>query len=110
MADAAVPVSLVNDAIAPAESPARRALRRLVRRKGAMLGLAVIALFVAAAILAPLVAMQDPTAQSWTSVRKPPSALHLLGTDDVGRDILAPIIFAAPPSLPPRLLSVATPP
>src|SRR5215510_5389437 len=107
MADAAVSAALLDDAIASAESPARRALRRLVRRKGAMLGLAVIALFVAVAIFAPLVAMQDPTAQSWTSVRKPPSALHLLGTDDVGRDILAPIIFRARASLLAGVISVA---
>src|SRR5262247_312473 len=107
MADAVVSAALLDDAIASAESPARRALRRLVRRKGAMLGLAVIALFVAVAILAPLVAMQDPTAQSWTSVRKPPSALHLLGTDDVGRDILARIIFGARASLLAGVISVA---
>ena len=72
-----------------------------------MLGLAVIVLFVALALLAPLVSPYDPTAQSWTSVRKPPSALHWFGTDEVGRDVLARIIFGARASLLAGVISVA---
>jgi peptide/nickel transport system permease protein len=107
MADATLTAPLLDDAAAPAESPVRRALRRLVRRKGAMFGLAVIVLFVALALCAPIVAPYDPTAQSWTSVRKAPSWLHPLGTDDVGRDILARIIFGARASLLAGVISVA---
>jgi peptide/nickel transport system permease protein len=88
------------------ESAARRALRRLLRRKGAVLGLAVIALFVAAAVLAPWIAPYDPTAQSWTLVRKPPSWLHWLGTDEVGRDTLSRVIFGARASLLAGVISV----
>ncbi len=105
MADAALTASLVDEAAV--ESPARRALTRLVRRKGAMFGLTVIVLFVALAVFAPLVAPYDPTAQSWTSVRKAPSALHWFGTDDVGRDVLARIIFGARASLVAGCISVA---
>ena len=75
------------------ESPMRRALRRLKRRKGAVVGLVVIAVFVVLAVFAPLISPYDPAAQSWTSVRKAPSALHWFGTDDVGRDVLARIIY-----------------
>ena len=107
MVDAAAIALLPDEAAAPVESPARRALRRLVRRTGAMIGLAVIVLFVALALLAPLVAPYDPAAQSWASVRKPPSALHLLGTDDLGRDVLARIIFGARASLLAGVISVA---
>jgi peptide/nickel transport system permease protein len=107
MADVTLTAPLLDDAAAPAESPVRRALRRLVRRKGAMFGLAVIVLFVALALFAPIVAPYDPTAQSWTSVRKAPSWLHPLGTDDVGRDILARIIFGARASLLAGVISVA---
>jgi peptide/nickel transport system permease protein len=103
MADAALPL---DDVAEPVDSPASRALRRLVRRKGAMFGLAVIMLFVAAAVFAPLLASYDPTAQSWTAVRKPPSVQHLLGTDDVGRDILARIMFGARSSLLAGVISV----
>jgi peptide/nickel transport system permease protein len=108
MVDAAAATALLPDAAAaPVESPARRALRRLVRRKGAMAGLAVIVLFVALALLAPLMAPYDPAAQSWATVRKPPSALHLFGTDDLGRDVLARIIFGARASLLAGVISVA---
>jgi peptide/nickel transport system permease protein len=107
MVDAAATALLPDEAGAPVESPARRALRRLVRRKGAMAGLAVIVLFVALALLAPFVAPYDPAAQSWASVRKPPSVLHLLGTDDLGRDVLARIIFGARASLLAGVISVA---
>ena len=89
------------------ESPMRRALRRLRRRKGAVVGLVVIALFVLVAVFAPLIAPFDPAAQSWTSVRKAPSALHWLGTDDVGRDVLARVSYGARASLLAGVISVA---
>ena len=81
------------------ESPGRRALRRLFKRKGAVAGLVVIATSVLLAILAPLVVPYDPIATSWSLVRKPPSALHWFGTDELGRDILARVIFGARISL-----------
>jgi len=89
------------------ESPSGRMLRRLLRRKGAVLGLLVIALFVALAVLAPFVAPYDPTAQTWTAVRKAPSAAHWFGTDDVGRDILSRVIYGARASLLAGVVSVA---
>jgi len=107
MTDAAFNAAIVEAADEPVESLARRALRRLVRRKGAMFGLAVIVLFVLLAVLAPLIAPYDPTAQSWTAVRKPPTLAHPFGTDDVGRDILARIIFGARASLLAGVISVA---
>src|ERR1700675_1165166 len=81
------------------ESPARRALRRLFQRKGAVVGLVVIATFILLAVFAPLVAPYDPIATSWTLVRKPPSAQHWFGTDDLGRDIFARVIHGARASL-----------
>jgi peptide/nickel transport system permease protein len=107
MVDAPFTASLMSTDDEVAESPTRRALRRLVRRRGAVLGLAVLALFAGFALLAPLIAPYDPIVQSWTSVRKAPSALHWFGTDDVGRDILARIIFGARASLMAGVVSVA---
>jgi peptide/nickel transport system permease protein len=89
------------------ETPASRATRRLLRRKGAMLGLAIIAIFVAIALLAPLISPYDPQQQTWSAVRKAPSALHWLGTDDVGRDVLARVIYGARASLLAGVISVA---
>ena len=88
------------------ESPARRALRRLFKRKGAVVGLVVIAIFIVLALFAPLIAPYDPIATSWTLVRKPPSALHWFGTDDLGRDIFARVIFGARASLMAGAISV----
>jgi peptide/nickel transport system permease protein len=88
------------------ESPARRALRRLFHRKGAVAGLIVIATFVVLAIFAPLVMPYDPIAANFVLVRKPPSALHWFGTDDLGRDILSRVIYAARASLTAGAISV----
>jgi peptide/nickel transport system permease protein len=89
------------------ETPASRATRRLLRRKGAMLGLAIIAIFVAIALLAPLISPYDPQQQTWSAVRKAPSASHWFGTDDVGRDVLARVIYGARASLLAGVISVA---
>jgi peptide/nickel transport system permease protein len=88
------------------ESPARRALRRLMARKGAVVGLVVIAAFILLATLAPWIAPYDPVTTSWTLVRKAPSALHWFGTDDLGRDILSRVIYGARASLLAGAISV----
>lgn len=88
------------------ETPARRAWRRLKRRKGAMVGLCVILLLVAVAALAPLISPYDPAQQSWSAVRKPPNAAHWFGTDEVGRDLLARVIYGARASLLAGVISV----
>src|ERR1051326_9102733 len=106
MAEAALPVSSRSAPADAGESPAARALRRLVRRRGAMAGLIVLALVIAAALLAPLIAPYDPHAQTWTAVRRAPSAAQLLGTDDVGRDVLTRVIYGARASLAAGLISV----
>lgn len=89
------------------ESPGRRAWRRLRKRKGAMVGLAVVGVLVSLAILAPWIAPYDPIKQSWSAVRKPPSEFYWLGTDEVGRDVLSRIIFGARASLSAGLISVS---
>jgi peptide/nickel transport system permease protein len=88
------------------ETPARRALRRLLRRKAALFGLVVIVFLIALALLAPFISPYDPNQQAWTAVRKAPSALHWFGTDDVGRDVLARVIYGARASLLAGVISV----
>ena len=94
-------------AVAPEPSPGRRALARLVRRKGAMLGLAVVVFFVALAILAPYVAPHDPLGTNWGAIRKAPSEIYLFGTDEIGRDVLSRVVWGARASLAAGLVSVA---
>ena len=105
MTDAALPL-LSGTAPDELESPARRALRRLMARKGAVAGCVVIAAFVVMALAAPFIAPYDPVATSWTLVRKAPSALHWFGTDDLGRDILGRVIYGAHASLVAGAISV----
>jgi len=106
MSDTVLPAIAAGDADEMLESPARRALRRLFRRKGALAGLAVLAIFIVFAVLAPLISPYDAIATSWSLVRKPPSALHWFGTDELGRDILARVIYGARASLLAGLISV----
>ncbi|ABQ34976.1 MAG: ABC transporter permease [Bradyrhizobium sp.] len=84
----------------------QRAWRQLVKRKGAMVGLGLIAAFILLAVAAPLVAPYDPLKTSWTLVRKAPSAAHWFGTDDLGRDVLARVLYGARASLLAGAISV----
>src|SRR6185437_2003232 len=104
MTDTVLNAPLVGDA--SAESPAARAWRRLLRRKGAVVGLCVIVLFILAAVLAPLIVPYDPVVQSWTTVRHAPSLTHIFGTDDVGRDVFSRVIYGTRASLFAGVISV----
>src|ERR1700716_3302906 len=88
------------------ESPARRALRRLFQRKGAVVGIVVIVAFILLALFAPLILPYDPIAANFALVRKPPSALHWFGTDELGRDVLVRVIYGARASLVAGAISV----
>jgi peptide/nickel transport system permease protein len=80
-------------------SPASRALRKLLRRRGALFGAAIIGGFVVLALFAAFIAPQDPIATSWGAIRKPPSAEHWFGTDEIGRDVLSRVIWGTQASL-----------
>ncbi|MEI7535709.1 MAG: ABC transporter permease [Comamonadaceae bacterium] len=90
----------------PSDTPGRRALRRLLRRRGAMLGLVIVLAFIVLAIFAPLIAPYDPVATSWSAVRSAPSAEYWFGTDEIGRDVLSRVVWGARASLLAGLVSV----
>jgi peptide/nickel transport system permease protein len=89
------------------ERPWRLAVRRLINRRAALFGLLVIVLFIALALAASLVAPDDPLATDWRAVRKPPSVHHLFGTDELGRDVFARVIWGARTSILAGLVSVS---
>ena len=91
----------------PPLSPRQLAIRAFLSRPVAVGGLSVIALFVMAAVFAPLIAPADPIATSWSAIRKAPSAAHWMGTDENGRDVLSRVIFGARASLLAGVVSVA---
>jgi peptide/nickel transport system permease protein len=72
---------------------------RFLRRRFAVFGLVVALGFVLAAILAPLIAPYSPSATDFNAILEKPSAEHLLGTDELGRDILSRLIWGARASI-----------
>jgi len=80
---------------------------RLLRNKGAVAGLGIIALFVVVAIFAPLIAPRDPLIQN-IEMRKSPLFTEgdFLGTDELGRDLLSRLIYGARLSMTIGIISV----
>ena len=74
-------------------------LRRLVGRPATVVAAAIVLVFIAIALGAAHLAPFDPTATDFAAIRKPPSTVHLLGTDEVGRDVLSRLIWGARASL-----------
>jgi ABC-type dipeptide/oligopeptide/nickel transport system permease subunit len=74
-------------------------LRRFVRNRLAMIGALIIGVLIILAGCAPLITPYDPLNQDLDHVLEPESAQHLMGTDDLGRDMLSRIIFGARLSL-----------
>ena len=87
--------------------PGSRVWKRLLRRGGALAGLAVVVFFLLLAMLAPWLAPHDPLATSWSAVRAAPSAAHWFGADELGRDVLSRIIWGARASILAGVVSVS---
>jgi peptide/nickel transport system permease protein len=68
---------------------------RFAGSKGGLLGLVVVLLLFAVAALAPWIAPHPPLAMNQKAIYSPPSLTYLLGTDELGRDILSRIIFGS---------------
>lgn len=103
----------VADPIAPfiqprkrSESPLALAARRLKRSYTALLGLGIVILLVLVAAFADVLAPYSPTLNSQNEMFQHPSAQHLLGTDQFGRDMMSRIIHGSRVSLAVGLSSV----
>ena len=92
-------MSAIDVAVAPRVRTRRRTLARLRRRPLAVAGMVVASLFVLMAVFAPLIAPYDPSATNFSAVLQGPSAAHLMGTDELGRDVFSRIVFGARASL-----------
>jgi len=80
-------------------SGGRQTLREILRSRTAVLGAIVVLLFVATAIAGPAFLVYDPYRLSLAERLQPPSPIHWMGTDEVGRDLLTRIVVGARVSL-----------
>lgn len=80
--------------------------RRFSRNRLSVAGAAIVLLLIAVSLLAPLIAPYDPTAIDIHNVLSPPDRLHLLGTDELGRDLLSRIIWGSRVSLKVGIIAV----
>lgn len=86
---------------------ARAFFRWLASDLRAALALSVLVGLMIVAIGAPWIAPYVPTAQDVNNMLSPPSSQHLLGTDDLGRDIFSRLIYGAPATVYASLLAVS---
>ncbi len=100
MATSTSPLTVETTPTAVVRSPGewRRAARYLRRDVKVVLGFIIIGLLLLTALLAPALVPYDPNAQEY-ELLMPPSAQHLLGTDEFGRDLLSRLIAGSRVSL-----------
>ena len=70
-----------------------RRLRRFIKNRLAVIGLAIVALITLLAVLAPVIAPYNPLQHDYDELLLSPSFEHLMGTDDLGRDIFSRVIY-----------------
>jgi peptide/nickel transport system permease protein len=80
-------------------SPTRQALRRFLRHKLAVIGMAIVGLFVVLAVSAPIVARVSPNKVDLRGRNQGPTLTHWFGTDRTGRDTFARTLYAGRVSL-----------
>ncbi|WP_374625868.1 ABC transporter permease [Pandoraea sp.] len=99
---------LVTAGASPERLPRRRhrGLRKFMRNRAAVVGAVIVMFAVTIALFAPWLSPYDPIATSFMTVRQAPSAMHWFGTDELGRDVLARMIFGARASLAAGVVSV----
>jgi len=98
MTDAAVDV-LARSAVEAAPSTRPRWLRRLLGNHSVVAGALILLIFVLAALLAGVLSTHNPTRLVPASRLLPPSARHLLGTDEFGRDVWSLVLYGSRISL-----------
>lgn len=86
-------------AAGPAESQAKRFRKRFFRSPPALIGSTLVLAFITVALLAPVLAPYDPVAIDFMATWQAPGGEHLLGTDNLGRDVLSRVMHGARISL-----------
>ncbi len=84
----------------------RLMLARIVRKRAAQIGGAIVLVLVITALAAPYIATHDPFERNMAQRIQPPGDGHLLGTDDLGRDMFSRIVYGSRITLQIGLISV----
>jgi peptide/nickel transport system permease protein len=105
-AEAVLPSGEMTPARAPQTYGFRYLLRRYARNRLALVGLWVVLLIVIIAIFAPWIAPHSSIKPDFVNLLQPPRSGHLMGTDDLGRDVLSRVIFGTRVSLLAGVISV----
>ena len=92
--------------LGPSLSGRQRFWRRFKRQRPALIALGFLILITLISIFAPVLAPKDPNHQTLTDILQRPSRTYLLGTDELGRDVLSRLIFAGRLSLMAALQAV----
>ena len=88
-------------------SQLQEVVRRFFRNKQAVVGLVMLCILIVAAVFAPVLAPYDPLKQDLLHRLKGPSAEHIMGTDELGRDIFSRILYGARISMTVGLIAVS---
>jgi len=98
---------LARESTAPARRGVlRRSWRVGRRRPAALVGAVVVLIFAVLAIGAPWIVTADPSQADWKQVRKAPTWAHPFGTDDLGRDALARVVWGTRISMQAGVFSI----
>ncbi len=84
---------------APTRGPRQLFWRRFRRHRPALISAVVLTLFCAAVFLAPWLAAYEFDAIDTKQIRKPPTAAHIMGTDELGRDLFTRVLYGGRISL-----------
>lgn len=107
MTDVTDPAIATTEPLTAPEGLARRRWRTLLHNPVGVVALVFLLIVTVVAIFAPIIAPDNPLHQDLLSIFKGPSGRHLLGTDDLGRDVLSRLIYGTRVSLEVGVVSVA---
>lgn len=82
-----------------AQNPTLQFIRKFLRRKTAVIGLLVIIFILIIAVIGPSITPYDPNAYDYSAILAGPSAAHIWGTDEFGRDVFSRIVAGTQLSL-----------
>lgn len=99
--------TLDNAPVYKKRSQTQEIVRRFLRNRQAVAGLIMLTILVFCAVFAPVIAPYDPIKQDLRNRLDPPSWEHIMGTDELGRDIFSRILYGARISLTVGLIAVS---